>query len=75
MNAVQLEITEGDMEQLRILMAHLTDVSKACDGRVEALEFRVVLDGQPFVVGYGESGEPAVLVTAAVGVPVEPEAR
>lgn len=57
----RMEITKGDMDQLCILMDQLSAISASCDGRLESLEIRVTLDGQRFVIGYGESGEPAIL--------------
>ena len=57
-----IELTEGDMGQLRILMAQLATISSACDGHIEQVEIHAVVDGQPYVIGYGEAGEPAVLI-------------
>ncbi len=61
MTAADIEITAGDMGQIGLLFDALAAMSDRADGRCEMLAIHARLDGQEYVIGYGEAGEPAIL--------------
>jgi len=54
-----MEITIHDLSALRGVMEQLAALSVLSG--VETVEIHTTIEGQKFVVGYGESGEPAIL--------------
>lgn len=54
------EITEAEIGPLRLLMGVLEQASGIKN--VEALELHASVGGQRFVIGWGESGDPAILL-------------
>jgi hypothetical protein len=52
-------MTAGDMEIINRLFNAIEDIARM--DTVESIEFLVSISGQRYHLGYGESGEPAVL--------------